>query len=77
MDEFEYIERHDCPVLGDNTVLCRAMMADDTNTYILYYHHKCPFCNLTRGEKVLAPGVTDTGHSYIVDTKVAEKLHSE
>ena len=67
---------HNCKVLGPETRLPRALMSDSSNTYILYYQHKCPFCNQTGGEKVLADGVTETATGYSIDTTKAEKLHN-
>lgn len=75
MDEFEYVQRHDCPMLGENTYTPKAIMADETGTYILYYQYHCPFCDYISGEKDLAPGVVDTGSGYTVDISKAEKLH--
>lgn len=65
---------HNCPALGPNTKLPRALMADKEGKYILYYQHKCPFCSQTAGEKVLANGVTETVDGYLIDEKKAEKM---
>lgn len=75
MAEAKYVYYHDCRALGPNTRIPRAMMADRNKEYILYYHHKCPFCSQTAGEKVLGPGVTENEDgSYSVDTAIAERL---
>lgn len=69
---------HDCPALGSHTRLPRALMADSDGEYIMYYHHKCPFCSATAGEKEYAKGVTPRPDgSYSVDTRIAEKLHND
>lgn len=66
---------HDCPVLGKDTRLPRALMSDSSHTYVVYYQHKCPFCNETAGEREWATGVTPTGiNGYTIDTEIAEKL---
>jgi len=66
---------HNCRVLGPETRLPRALMADGNNEYVLYYQHKCPFCSMTGGEREYARGVTpDPKGGYFVDTKIAEKL---
>lgn len=67
---------HDCRVLGPHTRLPRALMADKMGNYILYYHHKCPFCNATSGEKEMAPGVTETQDGYRIDATKVEKLYN-
>jgi hypothetical protein len=67
---------HDCPALGKNIKLPRALLADDKGEYILYYHHKCLFCSETGGEREYATGVTPTADGYLIDTKIAEKLHN-
>jgi hypothetical protein len=67
---------HDCVALGAHTKLPKALMADRTGNYILYYHHKCPFCNTTAGEKEMAPGVTETPTGYSVDITKVEKLYN-
>lgn len=68
--------RHYCKVLGPETVLPRALVADATNTYVLYYQNKCPFCGTVAvGTKKYAKGVTpDTLGGYYLDEKIAEKL---
>ena len=67
---------HNCPVLGKDTRVPRALMSDDKHEYILCYYHKCPFCSYTAGEKEMAPGVTETENGYRIDTTIAEKLHN-
>lgn len=67
---------HDCPALGKDTKLPRALMADSKGEYILYYQHKCPFCSKTGGEIEYASGVTPTANGYLIDPKIAEKLHN-
>lgn len=67
---------HDCRALGKDTRLPRALMADKDGEYILYYHHKCPFCNATAGEREYAKGVTPSPDGgYLIDTNIVEKLH--
>lgn len=75
MAEVTPVYYHYCPVLGPDTKIPRALLADKDGEYILCYHHKCVFCNVTAGERELAKGVTlnDDG-TYSVDTKIAEKL---
>lgn len=67
---------HNCKVLGDNTKVPRALMADSAGEYVLYYQHKCPFCSyVVQGTKEYARGVTpDTLGGYYIDEKIAEKL---
>lgn len=68
---------HYCKVLGPDTRVPRALLADKDGEYILYYHHKCVFCSYTAGEKELAKGVYEAKDGgYYVDTKIAEKLHN-
>lgn len=74
--EQETTYRHNCKVLGENTIVPRALMADATSTYVLYYQNKCPFCSyVVQGTKEYAKGVRpDTIGGYYIDTSVAEKL---
>lgn len=68
---------HDCRALGKHAIIPRALMADSDGEFILYYHHKCPFCSQTRGEVEYAKGVTPNPNGgYTVDTKIAEKLRN-
>lgn len=68
---------HDCRALGPHTRLPRALMADSTGEYVLYWQHKCPFCSQTAGDKVYATGVKPLpGGGYEVNTVIAERLHS-
>lgn len=74
--ETKYVYYHDCRVLGDNTKLPRALMADSNSEFILYYQHKCPFCSQTAGEIEYAPGVMpDPNGGWFVNTNIAERLH--
>lgn len=69
---------HDCPALGPDTKLPRALKADTEAEYVLGYLHKCPFCGRMAGEYELAPGVTRLPDgSFQVDTTKAERLTSE
>lgn len=65
---------HDCPALGKDAYTPKALMADSNSEYVLYYHHKCPFCGYSAGEKEFATGVTETANGYAVDISIAEKL---
>lgn len=65
--------RHDCPALGKDAVIPRALVAN--GGYVIYYQHKCVFCSMVAGPKVYAKGVrADTLGGYYIDTSVAEKL---
>lgn len=69
---------HDCPALGSNTKVPRALVADREGNIILFYQHKCVFCSYVAGDRQYAKGVTplpDGGYS--VDMSIAERLHSE
>lgn len=69
----EKVYYHNCPALGDNTKLPRALVANEG--YIIYYQHKCPFCSATAGGKEYAKGVrADTLGGYYIDKSIAEKL---
>lgn len=73
----ETVYYHNCPALGPNTKLPRALLADRDAKYVLCYHNKCPFCRATAGERELAPGVKlNADGSYSVNTAIAEKLRS-
>lgn len=77
MTDFEYVEYHDCRMLGPNTRLIKAHMADANGEYLLYSQYKCPFCSTVRGEREYAKGVTPNSNGgYSVDTRIAEKLQS-
>ena len=66
---------HHCRVLGPDTRVPQAMMADTNKEYILYYQHKCPFCSYVAGEKVLGKGVRENEDgSYSVNINEAERL---
>ena len=67
---------HDCPALGPHVRVPRALLTDNTNTYVLCYHHKCVFCSYTAGEREMAKGVTETATGYRIDPSIAEKLHN-
>lgn len=67
---------HNCPALGPGTRVPRALLTDKTNNYILYYHHKCVFCNYVAGEKEMAPGVIETATGYSIDPDKVEKLYN-
>jgi hypothetical protein len=65
--------RHTCPVLGENTIIPRALVANQG--YVIYYQRKCVFCGALGGGKEYAKGVRpDTLGGYYIDTSVAEKL---
>ena len=73
LGEAEPVYRHTCPALGENTVVPRALVANQG--YIIYYQNKCVFCSYIAGPKVYAKGVRpDTLGGYYIDTPVAEKL---
>jgi len=67
---------HNCRMLGPQTRVPRALLADGNGEYILCYQYKCPMCSYTVGEPELAEGVTlnPNGRGYLVDTTVAVKL---
>lgn len=67
---------HDCPALGPNTRIPRAVCLDNTSTIVICYRHKCPFCSATAGEIEYAKGVTPNadGISYSVNIDLAEKV---
>lgn len=67
---------HNCPALGPQTRVPRALLADGNGEYILCYQHKCPMCGYKAGEPELAKGVTlnPNGTGYLVDTTIAEKM---
>lgn len=65
---------HNCRALGDHTKVPRALMADSSGEFILYYQHKCPFCSYVAGERVYAKGVTPTATGYDIDVTIAERL---
>ena len=66
---------HDCPALGPNARVPRALLADKTGTYVLAYQHKCPLCGCTAGEMELGVGVTyNLDGTCTVDITKAEKL---
>ena len=66
---------HDCPALGPNTRLPRALLANRNGEDVLGYHHKCPMWGQTAGEFEPGPGITvNLDGSYTVDTRLAEKL---
>jgi len=66
---------HNCPMFGPNTRVPRALLADKTGNYILYYQHKC-LCGYIAGEKEMAPGVTETADGYRIDPDKVEKLYN-
>jgi hypothetical protein len=66
---------HNCRALGPKTRIPRALVADQSGTYVLCYYHKCPFCSATAGEMELAPGVIrNADGSWSVNTAIAEKM---
>lgn len=73
----EPVYYHDCRALGPHVRTPRAFIADRDGEYVLGYQHKCPFCSKTAGEFVPASGVTvNSDGSYLVDTRIAEKMRS-
>lgn len=69
------VHYHDCPALGPQTKIIRALRADADGEFVLGWQLKCPFCSTTAGPFELAPGVTiNAGGGYCVDTTVAIKM---
>lgn len=72
----EPVYYHNCRVLGPNTKIIKALLADKDGEYVLCYYHKCPFCSAMAGDREMAKGVTlNADGSYSVNTLIAEKLH--
>lgn len=66
---------HNCPALGPQTRVPRALLADRNGEYVLCYQHKCPMCGYTAGNAELAPGVKQNPDgSWSVNTAIAEKM---
>lgn len=66
---------HNCPALGPQTKIIRAVLADSKGEVILGYQHKCPFCSQTAGEWEPAPGVTVLAEGgYSVDMSKAIRM---
>lgn len=73
----QYAYFHDCPALGPHVKLPRALVADASGEYVLYFQHKCPFCSQVSGDREYAKGVTvNPIGGYDIDTSIAEKLTS-
>ena len=69
----EPVYYHECQALGKNAIVPRALVAN--NRYIIFYQHKCVFCNHIAGPREYAKGITpDTMGGYYIDEKIAEKL---
>lgn len=73
MNEVEPVYFHNCPALGPDTRIPRAVRLDKENKVVLMYHHVCPFCSATGGDPEYAAGVTpNPDGSYSVDMSKAQ-----